>query len=159
MVTAGGQSTTADGVFGSTTGQAVKRCQQAHGLAADGIVGPATWAALAKTVKEGSSGPAVRALQSALNAKTGAGLAVDGVFGPAVRTAVQRFQTKAGLTADGIVGPQTWKNLLWHYEKPDFAANNLCDQNPDGNTSANRGTSAAVAQVETAAKAFGTTGR
>lgn len=159
LVAAGGQSTGADGVFGSTTVQAVKRFQQAHGLTADGIVGPATWAALAQTVKEGSSGPAVRALQSALNAKTGAGLAVDGVFGPAVRSAVQRFQTKAGLTADGVVGPQTWKNLLWHYEKLDFAVGNLCDQNPDGNTSANWGTAAAVAQLEVAAKAFAGTGQ
>jgi peptidoglycan hydrolase-like protein with peptidoglycan-binding domain len=36
----------ADGVFGSQTEAAVKRFQRSHGLTPDGIVGPATWAAL-----------------------------------------------------------------------------------------------------------------
>jgi peptidoglycan hydrolase-like protein with peptidoglycan-binding domain len=36
----------ADGVFGPGTAKAVKRFQRRHGLVADAIVGPATWAAL-----------------------------------------------------------------------------------------------------------------
>ncbi|MGZ4276304.1 MAG: NlpC/P60 family protein [Solirubrobacteraceae bacterium] len=37
---------TADGVYGSGSARAVRRFQRRHGLHADGIVGPATWAAL-----------------------------------------------------------------------------------------------------------------
>ena len=35
-----------DGEFGAETEDAVKRLQARHGLTLDGVVGPATWAAL-----------------------------------------------------------------------------------------------------------------
>lgn len=54
-----------------------------------------------QTLQSGSSGGAVKALQSAL------GLKATGRFTPAVARAVKAFQRKNGLTVDGIVGPQT----------------------------------------------------
>ena len=152
-----GQSVGADGVFGTSTVAAAKAFQTAKGLGADGIVGPQTWGALVPTIRQGDSGNAVKALQVELNAKRRLSLPVDGVFGTAVRDAVVSFQSHAGIGADGIVGPVTWRNLAWHYDYPDFTAN-LCDQDPDGNgTAANWATSAAVAQLEQAARNFAST--
>ena len=149
----------ADGVFGAGTESAVKAFQGAHGLAADGIVGPATWSALTPTVRSGSSGAAVRALQAELNAKAGISLVVDGVFGSATDTAVRSFQSAHGLTVDGVVGPTTWRYLIWHYDYPNFGAGTMCDQDPDGNGPANWGTGAAIGQLEAAAATFATTGQ
>lgn len=149
-----GQSAPADGVFGASTVAAAKAFQTAKGLGSDGIVGPQTWGALVPTISSGAAGAAVRALQVELNAKRRLSLPVDGVFSTAVRDAVIAFQSHAGIGADGIVGPVTWRNLAWHYDYPDFAAN-LCDQDPDGNgTAANWATSAAAAQLEQAARSF-----
>ena len=147
----------ADGVFGTTTTAAAKAFQTAQGLGADGIVGPQTWGALVPTIRSGDNNPAVKALQVELNAKRRLSLPVDGVFSTAVRDAVVAFQSHAGIGADGIVGPITWRSLAWHYDYPDFAAN-LCDQNPDGNgTAANWAASAAVAQLEPAARSLAST--
>jgi peptidoglycan hydrolase-like protein with peptidoglycan-binding domain len=54
-----------------------------------------------QTLQSGSSGTAVKALQSAL------GLKPTGRFTAAVTRAVKAFQRKSGLSVDGIVGPQT----------------------------------------------------
>ena len=56
----------------------------------------------AGTLKVGSSGPQVVALQSTLG-----GLATDGNFGPMTKAAVMAFQSSNGLVADGVVGPLT----------------------------------------------------
>jgi len=102
-----------DGVYGPQTATAVRRFQAAQpGLAQDGVVGPQTWPRLIITVRQGATGPAVRAAQDELAHKDGAGIAVDGVFGPATDAAVRAFQRAHGLDQDGIVGPRTWQALV-----------------------------------------------
>ena len=110
---------TQDGGFGAGTVRALKAFQRRHGLHADGVAGPATWAMLyrsarrARASRAGSSptarvasrGPSVRVLQTHL------GVGVDGVFGPGTARAVRAFQKAHGLHADGIVGPATWTAL------------------------------------------------
>lgn len=106
-----GHNIPADGDFGPMTESAVTAFQSARGLAADGVVGPQTWPHLIVSVRQGSSGDAVRAAQTQLN-RYGAGLAVDGQFGSMTNSAVRSYQSAHGLTVDGIVGPQTWQSLV-----------------------------------------------
>jgi peptidoglycan hydrolase-like protein with peptidoglycan-binding domain len=61
------------------------------------------------TLTPGSTDPAVKTLQTALNLD-GAGLTVDGVYGPLTLGAVIMFKLSHHLT-DGIVGPMTWAAL------------------------------------------------
>jgi peptidoglycan hydrolase-like protein with peptidoglycan-binding domain len=76
-------------------------------------VGPETWQALIVTVKQGDTGPAVRAAQQLLKGKFGFNaVAVDGIFGPVTAQAVKDFQTSKGIASDGIVGPVTWQKLI-----------------------------------------------
>lgn len=130
-----------DGIFGPATEAAVKVWQSNLRITADGIWGPATeqathdlfvflanipaveqvapnnefLAALddarRQVLRQGSSGGAVKILQTGLNAK-GQALVADGVFGPRTDMAVRVFQTQNGLAVDGIVGPRTWDALL-----------------------------------------------
>jgi peptidoglycan hydrolase-like protein with peptidoglycan-binding domain len=153
-----GYSLSADGIFGSGTDAAVKDFQSKNGLGVDGIVGPNTWGKLAVTVKYGSSGEAVKAVQVLLNEKRGAGLTVDGAFGASTDSAVKSFQSHAGISADGIVGLTTWKNLIWHYDYPNFGINGICDYSTSNGTAANWGTGAGVGQIQAAGARFVTTG-
>ena len=110
-----------DGIFGPVTKAAVEVFQGYSHLAVDGIVGPDTWAALGgdgpqpPTLAEGSQGPVVQKLQTALNEGRGdfapssnPVLAVDGIYGPQTAVAVKGAQQQGGIPEDGVVGLQTW---------------------------------------------------
>jgi GH25 family lysozyme M1 (1,4-beta-N-acetylmuramidase) len=111
LLNAHGSSLTVDGQFGAGTRGAVVSFQSSKALTADGIVGANTWQALVIAVQQGSTGPAVQAVQAELNAH-GSSLTVDGQFRADTRGAVVSFQSSKALTADGIVGPATWQALV-----------------------------------------------
>jgi len=64
------------------------------------------------TIKVGSRGPAVVAVQTALNACIGGNLSTDGIFGPKTAMDFKAFQTSKGLVADGLVGNLTKAMLV-----------------------------------------------
>lgn len=106
-----GHNINPDHAFGPETEGAVMSFQRARGYTVDGIVGQQTWGGLIVTVRQGDTGEAVAAAQTALN-KHGFGLTVDGSFGPATASAARSFQSGNGLAVDSIVGPQTWQYLV-----------------------------------------------
>jgi peptidoglycan hydrolase-like protein with peptidoglycan-binding domain len=115
LLDAHGAKVPADGVFGVKTEAALVAFQRAHHLTVDGVAGAKTWAALITTVKLGSTGYAVRAVQDQMNyraSKYGYKVAVDGIFGPVTRLSILAFQAAGKLTADGVVGPVTWQALV-----------------------------------------------
>lgn len=61
---------------------------------------------MSETVRKGSKGPTVQAVQSAL------GVVADGDFGAGTERALKAWQLQNGLTADGIAGPKTLAKLL-----------------------------------------------
>ena len=115
LLNARGAKLTVDGIFGAKTKAAVVAFQRAHHLPADGVTGAKTWGALIVTVKLGSTGSAVRAVQDQANfrnLRNGHSLNVDGIFGPKTQAWVRGFQQSEGFKADGVVGPLTWQALV-----------------------------------------------
>lgn len=126
-----------DGSYGPATVRAVTAFQNQFSLAADGVTGRATWNKLKEvalavankivdhniapgqftaTVREGSTGTAVRAVQFYLRRLAAyysdvPSVTVDGTFGAATTRAVKAWQERAGLTVDGAVGRLTWQSL------------------------------------------------
>jgi peptidoglycan hydrolase-like protein with peptidoglycan-binding domain len=102
-----------DGVYGQDTATAVGKFQKAAKLKPNGTVGPATWRKLIITVKRGSKGNAVLAVERWLRYVYGyKSVIVDRDFGPRTQAAVKSFQSFRGLKADGIVGADTWQLLV-----------------------------------------------
>ncbi|MFN2320856.1 MAG: peptidoglycan-binding protein [Dermatophilaceae bacterium] len=117
-----------DGSFGAVTEARVKDYQKGKELTVDGVVTPNVWLALMgepytktapvaaahpleqyaqTTLRVGSRGTAVTALQKALG-----GLTADGVFGTLTETKVKGYQKTKELTQDGVVNTNVWNALM-----------------------------------------------
>ncbi|MGN1369989.1 MAG: peptidoglycan-binding protein [Aristaeellaceae bacterium] len=117
----------ADGDFGAATEKAVRAFQARNGLTVDGKAGTTTLNKLysssalkptavptstpADTLKNGSSGTAVRQLQLRLKELGYFSGTADGDFGDATEAAVRAFQARNGLTVDGKAGTTTLNKL------------------------------------------------
>ena len=110
MLRARGLRVQVDGVYRKSTTSAVRAFQRRIRVAVDGRVSAGIWPKLVVTVKRGSSGDAVRALQHQMRYQYGdKSVAVNGVFGARTQAAVKVFQARRGLRVDGFVGVTTWK--------------------------------------------------
>jgi peptidoglycan hydrolase-like protein with peptidoglycan-binding domain len=111
-----------DGSFGPLTEGRLKEYQKSKGLAVTGVADTAVWNTLLgrssgggydlseyvnTTLRQGSTGEAVKALQQAIG-----GLAVDGSFGPLTEARVKEYQKSKGLTVNGVVDTAVWNALM-----------------------------------------------
>jgi len=65
----------------------------------------------AVTYKRGSTGSAVKEIQTKLRALGFYSDSIDGIYGSRTEAAVKKFQRSKGLTVDGLAGPATLKAL------------------------------------------------
>lgn len=121
---AGYYTGTIDGIYGSTTEDAVKGLQVAEGLTVNGIADAETLRVLTqviapgrqtqstrKVLSSGARGAVVVELQEKLRSANYYSGRIDGIYGPDTEKAVVSFQRSKRLREDGIVGPQTLSAL------------------------------------------------
>lgn len=106
-----GYKISVDGYFGSQTKKIVLSFQRSLGWRASGAVGPKTWKALLPTLRQGSKGDSVRALQRELS-KEGYRISISGQFDANTKSTVLSYQKSNGWNPVGVVGPKTWGSLI-----------------------------------------------
>jgi len=106
-----------NGMFNARTVAAVHAWQHARGLPVRASFSRRAWMTLVAVgaepvLKLGSTGPAVRRVQRALNAAApGTDLAIGGVFNKSTDRALRAFQRRTGVAAEGVVNPRIWNVL------------------------------------------------
>jgi peptidoglycan hydrolase-like protein with peptidoglycan-binding domain len=121
-----GSGIAADGGFGPLTDAAVRSYQTAAGLPVDGVVGPITWGHLVIDSAPGSTGEAVRGVQSfgLVLIPEQPPLVVDGVYNSETEGRVLLFKNLWGLGGDGVAARGTWayltadKRTVWPLVRP-----------------------------------------
>jgi hypothetical protein len=105
------------GTLNQRTVTAIKAWQKAHGLRVMSEWSRKSWMTLVSTgdqpiVKFGSTGPAVRDLQRALNAATpGTDLPITGIFSTLTNAALATYQRDLGRYVSAVANPSTWAAL------------------------------------------------
>jgi peptidoglycan hydrolase-like protein with peptidoglycan-binding domain len=111
LLQARGYKLGADGVFGPMTRASVTAFEKSLNLAVNGTIARPEWVAMLASVRYGSHGVVVRALQVLLR-KNAIQVTVDGMFGQLTRAAVERAQRLNALPVNGVVERSTWKALV-----------------------------------------------
>ncbi|HEX6230523.1 MAG TPA: peptidoglycan-binding protein [Actinomycetota bacterium] len=125
-----------EGVFGTSTEEAVRTFQERRGLPPDGIVGADTWGQLVEAGyrigdrtlylrSPAFRGDDVRELQRMLNALGFDAGKEDGIFGRMTTRGVMEFQRNIGEKADGIVGLETVRSLERMRPTPDAPSRSM----------------------------------
>lgn len=153
LLRARGHGLAVSAVFDTPTQSAVADFQEDQGLTVTGVADSATWEQLVPQLGDGSTGEAVAAVQKLLNRKRGTGLTVNASFDANTRKAVTSFQAHMGLSATGVVNTATWRNLVWHFVRPNFALPGLCNYN-GGSAGADWGTGSTAGTLERAGGLF-----
>ena len=93
--------------------------QSNHGVTSDGVIGKATWTAIAKEAPTCSTAKLkTSAVTLACQLLLGGNLTADAIYGTRTKQAVAAFQSSSGLSADGVCGPKTWGALIGVKDEP-----------------------------------------